>query len=336
MLKFALVGLGGLGKVHLRNVVRIEKERKDIELVALCDVEEKRFTEKVTTNLGGEDTPIDISKYKLYTDIDKMLESEELDFVITAVPTYLHEPIAVKALEKGLHVFSEKPMALNLTQCESMINTARKNKRLLMIGQCLRYWPEYRRLKEMYDNKEFGKLIRAEFSRYSPTPLWSWQNWMLDYDKSGGAAIDLHVHDVDFINFAFGKPISVHSTATHYVSKFDSIFTHYEYKDFVVTSAGDWGMTGRFPFRPQFLARFERATVEMLNGALYVYEEGKDPRIEHIKPEDAYVNEINDFVDCINEGRESKINNPVSVMQTLNIALSEIESATKGEKVYVY
>lgn len=335
MLRFAIVGLGGLGKVHFRNVIGMEKERGDIRLVALCDVEQERFSDPVTTNLGGVEISVDISKYNLYTDLDEMLHKEELDFVITAVPTYLHERISVKVLERGIHVFSEKPMALNLEQCENMIKVAREKGKILMIGQCLRYWPEYCRLKEMYDSKEFGELIRAEFLRYSPTPTWSWQNWMMDYDKSGCAALDLHVHDVDFINHAFGKPISVYSLATHHVTKFDSIFTHYEYEDMVVTSSCDWGMVDTYPFRPQFVARFEKASVEMSEGALRIYEPGKEPRIEQLNPENAYVSEINDFINCIKVGRESTINNPESVMQSLRIALCEMESALKGEKVYV-
>ncbi len=335
MLKFAIVGVGGLGKVHLRNALEIETKRGDVKLVALCDVEKSRFTEEIETNLGGVTTPVDISKYNLYYDINDMLANEKLDFIITAVPTYLHEALAVTALKAGVHVFSEKPMAINLEQAENMIKAAKENKKLLMIGQCLRYWPEYVKLKELIESEEYGKLVRAEFSRYSPTPLWSWKNWMMDFQKSGGAALDMHVHDVDYINYVFGKPESVTSVATHNVSSFDSILTQYAYKDITVTSSCDWGMAPGFPFRPQFLARFEKATLEMIGGGINIYRPGENPGSIQVVPGNAYINEINDLIDCIKDGRESLINKPENVLQSLKIALCEIESATKGEKVYV-
>ncbi len=274
MLKFAIIGVGSLGKLHFNNATQLEKTRGDINLVALCDVEESRFHKQTATNLDVDNAPVDISRYKLYTDVNEMFDKEQLDFVITALPTYIHEKIAVLALEKGLHVFSEKPMAKNLEQCQNMIDKAKENKKLLMIGQCLRYWPEYVKLKEYIDGGEFGKVIRAEFTRYSPTPTWSWQNWLLDAEKSGGAALDMHVHDVDYINYAFGKPISVTSHATNVKSKYDSIFTTYNYGDKLVTSGCDWGLADKYTFNHAFLVRFEKATVVMNSNGFKVYIEG--------------------------------------------------------------
>lgn len=335
MLKFAIIGVGGLGKVHLGNVIELEKKRGDIKLVALCDVDESRFTEKIVTNLGGDAPSVDLSRFKLYTDANELFDKEELDFVITALPTYIHEKIAVLALEKGLHVFSEKPMARTLEQCQNMIDKAKENKKLLMIGQCLRYWPEYVKLKEYIDSKEFGKVIRAEFRRYSATPIWSWQNWYLDFEKSGCAALDMHVHDVDFINYAFGKPNSVLSVASHEKSKFDSIFTTYNYDDMFVMSACDWGLPSSYPFSPSFLVRFENAVVEMNSNGMKVYPEGKqafDPKLLHQSP---YMNEIDDFINCINEKRELSVVQPNSVKLTMKIALAEMESAERGVVVNV-
>jgi len=335
MLKFAIIGFGGLGKVHFRNMIELQKTRGDIKLVALCDIEESRFSEETSTNLGGNTTPVDLSKFNLYTDVNKLLEKEELDFVITALPTYIHEKIAVLALEKGLCVFSEKPMALNLEQCQNMIDKAKENNKHLMIGQCLRYWPEYSKLKEYIDSEEYGKVIRAEFSRYSPTPTWTWENWMLDNEKSGGAALDMHVHDVDYINYVFGKPNSVSSVASHGKSKYDSMFTTYKYDDKFVTSSCDWGLPASYPFSPAFLVRFENATVEMNNNGMKVYPEGEPSYIPLLVPGNAYMEEIKDFINCINEDREITVNNPQSVMQSIKIALAEKESTDKGVVVNV-
>lgn len=335
MLKFAIIGFGGLGKVHFKNAVELVKTSKDIKLTALCDVDEEQFAKQISTNLGDNEVVLDLSEYKLYKDVDSLLENEQLDFVITALPTYLHAEVAIRAMEKGIHVFSEKPMARSVKECKDMIEAAEKNNRILMIGQCLRYFPEFVKLKEYIDTQIFGKVIRGEFSRYSPTPKWSWQDWMMDYEKSVGAALDLHVHDVDYINYVFGMPKSVSSVATHHTTKFDSIFTSYKYEDKIITSAADWGLTDSFPFRPQFLVRFEKAVVEFSNGALKVYPQGDAAYTVELEPVDGYMAEIVDFISCIKENKKSEINKPESILNSIKLALIEIESAEKGVEVYV-
>ena len=337
MLNFAIIGIGGLGKLHLRNVVEMEKTSGEIKLVALCDVEEKRFTEEIVTNLGGDTSPLDLSAYRLYTDVNDMLANEKLDFVITALPIYLHERIAVLALEKGLHVFSEKPMARNLEQCKNMIDKAKEHGKLLMIGQCLRYVPEYAKLKEYIDSKTFGSVIRAEFKRYAATPMWSWQNWLHDFEKSGCAALDMHIHDVDYVNWAFGKPKSVSSCATHAKTRFDSIFTRYQYDDKLVEASCDWGLTDSFPFSPAFLVRFENAVVKFENNVMTVCPKDGEAFVPELEQSDPYVSEVIDFINCIKENRaltDIPVT-PESAMMSTKIALAEIESAEKGKVIDV-
>ena len=154
-MNFAIIGFGGLGKVHFRNVPEVAKRVEDIHLAAICDVDEQAFKTKTRTNLGGDDVGYDLSAYNLYTDVEELLAKEDLDFVITALPTHLHEKVAVMAMERGIHVFSEKPMALNAEQAEHMLEVARENDVKLMIGQCVRYFPEYAMLKEFYNEKEY-------------------------------------------------------------------------------------------------------------------------------------------------------------------------------------
>ena len=199
MMNFAIIGFGGLGKVHFRNIEEVTRVVGDIKLVAICDIEESAFTSAVKTNISA-DGGNDLSAYNLYTDLEEMLSKEKLDFVITALPTYIHEKIAVQVMERGINVFSEKPMALNPEQAQNMIDVAKKNNVKLMIGQCLRYFPEYRALKALIDSEEYGKVRYANFTRLSMIPKWSWHNWFQDEALSGGVALDLHVHDLDYIS----------------------------------------------------------------------------------------------------------------------------------------
>lgn len=335
MLKFAIIGVGGLGKVHLANLLELEQARGDICLAALCDVEQQMIYEKVETNLGGCPDIVDLSKFKFYQDADEMFKNEKLDFIISAVPTYLHESIAVEALEKGIHVFSEKPMALTLKQCQNMINKAEENGRLLMIGHCLRYASEYLKLKEYIDSGEYGKVQRAEFFRYSATPTWTWQNWMLDYEKSGGAALDMHIHDVDFINWVFGMPEAVSSFATHQKTKFDSILTICYYKDKFVSVGCDWSMAKSFAFSPSYLVRFEKAVVKMQGGQVTVYPDNVEAFEPELLPNEMYKAEVNEFIECILKGQKSFKNPPESSKNAVSVVLAEKEAALKGIKVFI-
>lgn len=103
-LKAALVGVGSMGRGHLDNYVKLLKEDdSDIEIVALCDVDEKKFTNyKADFNLGpvGEDG-YDFDAFRLYTDLDEMLEKETLDMVTLALPTYLHAWGTIKCLNRA-------------------------------------------------------------------------------------------------------------------------------------------------------------------------------------------------------------------------------------------
>lgn len=332
MLKFAIVGFGGLGKVHFRDVEQFTKIAGDLELVALCDVEESAFKKATRTNLGGSDAPLDLSAYHLYRDAEELFQKEELDFVITALPTYLHEKIAVMAMEKGIHVFSEKPMAINLEQAENMLTVARKNNVKLMIGQCLRYMPAYVALKEAIVGGEYGKVCRADFSRVSARTDWSWQNWLQDVTKSGGAALDMHVHDVDFISWAFGTPKSVTSFSTSLVTENESMVTRYEYENMLVTSKVDWEFPKGFPFAGEYVVRFEKAALVWKGGVLTLYTDGNQEEVK--LPEDnPYSMEVVDFIDCIRKDRQSTINPPEASLETLKLALAEMASAKTGKSV---
>lgn len=336
MLKYAIIGLGGLGKLHLKNYFTI-KEQKDVKLVALCDVEPEQFEKKIELNIANDNAPIDLSQFHRYTDLDEMLANEEIDFVVTAVPTYLHAEIAVKLMDKGIHVFSEKPMALNLEECQRMIDTAKRNQVKLQIGQCVRFDVQRMNLKKLLDEGKYGKVIRAEFSRISKTPLWSWQNWYMDFNKSGGAALDLHVHDVDCVQWLFGMPQSVVASATHAKSKFDTITSNFNYDGFYVTTMTDWSMTPGVPFTVRGVVNCEGASIFLQDDrSLKVCEaDGNVYTIPCDPMNDMYVDEVIEFIDCIETGKDSDIITPESTMNSIKMALAEQEAALKGERVYV-
>ena len=332
MLKCGIVGLGGLGKKHLGNILAMSDK---VELVALCDVEKDKLSETANTNQGVIKADVDLTKYKFYTDAEEMMDKENLDFVICALPTYLHKKYAVMAMEKGIHAFSEKPMARWSEEAMEMIEVSKKTGKKLMIGQCLRFNNTYKILKEYYENGKLGKLLRANFHRFSVVPVWGWDHWYEDYEKSGCAAMDLHVHDVDLINWTFGRPLKVSSIATHDRTKFDSISTRYFYSDgLCVTADCDWGYSNSFGFRRGYTANFEKGALEMKDsGEVVISPQEGEAYTVALEVVDPYVAEMKDFIDAIENDREITVLAPESTKQTLEIVLAEIESAEKGEPV---
>ena len=327
MFNFAIVGFGGLGKAHFQNVEEVVNRTGEVKLVALCDIEENAFRTETATNLSENKSDFDISKYHLYTDVELMLKNENLDFIITALPTYLHEKIAVLAMEHGIHVFSEKPMAINLEQAQNMLDAAKKNNVKLMIGQCLRFFPSYVKLKQFIDSGKYGEVVQAEFIRLSKTPDWSWCDWMLDEEKSGTAILDLHVHDVNFIEWAFGMPKAVTSHTTSRKLKHESVFSIYHFDDEkLIIAKSDWAHSRSYPFTAEFSVRFEKATVELKNGEMWLYTNDDKEKIE-LSDDNGYILEIIEFINCIREDRGSEINSLESSMRTIEIALAERKSA---------
>ena len=333
MLKYAIIGFGGLGKLHYSNTETVKELAGDVQLVAICDGEESAFCKKTATNLGDSGEIEGLSNYNLYTDVDELLEKEELDFVITALPTFLHEPIAVKIMKKGIHVFSEKPMAINCEQAENMLKTAKENNVKLMIGQCLRFDPIYASLRDIIKTKKYGKLIHADLHRLSVSPRWSWRNWMNDDDKSGCVALDLHVHDVDFVNWTLGAPKAVTAFSTSYESKHDALHSIYHYDDVLVHMTADWSYLGDFTFTAGMKLKFEDAVIVQENRDVTVYpREGASFKMD-IPYENCYVNEIVEFIKCIREDRVSENNPPEESKRAIEIAFAEMKSANICETV---
>ena len=125
MLKVGLVGVGGISGAH----IPAWEEMADAELVALCDIRSERMEK--------------FSEKRCYTDFDEMLANEELDILDICLPTYLHADFAVKAMEKGINVITEKPISLKEEDIDRVYKTAEKNNVKFMVAQVLRFWPEY-------------------------------------------------------------------------------------------------------------------------------------------------------------------------------------------------
>lgn len=335
MYRYAIIGAGGLGKVHFANLARLAEERKgDIKLCAICGTTKETFTKSVSLNFGTVDTSAaDLSEVSFYQDYRELIDTEKPDFVISATPTFLHADIAVYALSRGVHIYSEKPMALTAADGDRMIAASEQTGAFLMIGQSSRFCWAYRKLKEYVSQNTFGKALRFEFCRYSQTPLWTWNNWILDPNQSGGCVLDMHIHDVDLINWFFGKPKAVFATGTENKCQVENVLARYTYDGMLGTGSADWSLPQKYPFTKRFMICFEQATVEIANGQLWVYtdEEAYQPELPR---DDIHFDAMKTFLGIILDGapREATTDGR-TVRDSVTIALAELKSMETGEEV---
>ncbi|MBT3194103.1 MAG: Gfo/Idh/MocA family oxidoreductase [Verrucomicrobia bacterium] len=322
MIRVGVIGLGFMGGVHLRNW----QARSDAEVVAVCDAILPVAGDSKQGNLdvGGES--LDLEGIATYTDAAEMFAAESLDAVSIALPTHLHRPIAIQALEAGTHVLCEKPMALNVEDCDAMIVAAKKAERLLMIAHCIRFWPEYVWLKQVIDSGEYGKLRAAEFQRLSAAPGWDSNSWFADVSKSGGIALDLHIHDLDFIQYCFGEPVQARAAC----SRFDNdvpghVQTWLDYgNNAAISATGSWMMPKSFGFKMSYSAVFETAAAFFEGRGVKVFPAEGEPFTVEVDG-DGYAAEIEHFAKLVGGQERTMVVTPEDARESVRMALEVTE-----------
>jgi predicted dehydrogenase len=335
MLKIGIVGLGFMGKMHFR----CYKSHKNIEVVAICDADLKQLkdTSGVKGNISGAEEKLDLSNISLYSDLSKMLAEEKLDAVSIASPTFLHATHSIEALEAGLHVLCEKPMALNSADCLKMSAAAKHSGKILQVGHCIRFWPEYVQAKEIIDSQKYGNVLAATFQRLSLTPTWSWDNWFLDGNRSGGAMLDLHIHDADYVQYVFGTPKAVFSQGVLGPSQdYDHCHTQYLYdNESVITAEGGWIMSPGFGFEMSFKIMLEEATLiysSAQEATFRIYPKDGEMVKPDIPEGDGYSFEIKHFVENISGKKVPSVITPEQSADSVKIIEAEKESIRTMEK----
>ncbi|MHB9033543.1 MAG: Gfo/Idh/MocA family protein [Anaerolineae bacterium] len=331
MLRVGLIGLGFIGQVHFH---AYEALKAEVKIAAVCDIERSRLEQAggITGNIGGEQQKLNLDAVALYTDAAKMLAEQKLDIVSICLPTYLHAKYAIMALQAGANVFCEKPMAIDVAECDAIISAAEASGKELQVGHVIRFWPEFTWARQAMMDGTYGKLLAVHFQRLSQTPTWSWQNWLLDGTKSGGAVLDLHIHDADFVQYLLGLPHAIYSRSYNGPSKdADHISTDYLYEgDAVVTATGGWVMTKSFGFRQAFDMVLEGASIcydATRSPSLTVYPAAGEAFSPEITPGDAYHIEIAYFVHKVAGQKQPEIITPFESRESVRLILAEKKSA---------
>ncbi len=310
-------------------------------MVALCDQNLAQFTAPTAGgNIAGADTTTDYGDAVIYDDFDKMLAEADLDAISLTLPTPLHVPLTIKALQAGVSVLCEKPMALNAAECDKMLKAANRAPEgtKLMVAHCLRFWPSYVYLKKLVDSKKYGKVIAASFRRFSAPPGWQkGTNWFADESKSGGMALDLHIHDTDMVNFLFGMPKAVTSSAAYDKNgAMQYISTLYDVGGPAVTAEGSWCMTPTMGFEASYVVTFEKAVV-ILDGKrekpLCVYPAKGEAFVPALQEGEGYEYEIKWFLDSLKGKKVPPVITAEESRDSVRIVDAEKRSAKSGKTV---
>lgn len=333
-IKVGILGMGFMGNCHFNAYKGVGKAR----VTAWCDCDSKKLRDDsgVAGNIGGSDRKKDMTGIKTYTDASRLLADPDIDVVDITLPTYLHAEWTIKALKTGKHVICEKPMALSSLDARKMTAAARQARRQLFVGHCIRFWPAYEVAREIIRSGKYGKVLSAVFARISPRPSWSWKNWLLNPKLSGNAALDLHIHDADFMLYLFGRPKAVCSHGSGSAQAgFEHIVTSYDFggKNIVIAEGG-WGYENKYPFSMTFRVAMEKASLALhADGKLMLYQSGRDPEVVEVPAGDGYSRELVHFIDCIAAGKKSNVVSPESARLSVQLVETEIRSAVAGKRI---
>jgi predicted dehydrogenase len=320
MLKAGIVGCGFMGRMH----ANVFKALGNADLVAFADLKPER-AKAYADEFGGNS----------YGSIAEMVKAEGLDAVHICTPTDTHKDLTLEAFDAGVHVLCEKPMAMSVAEADAMIAGAASSGKRLMIGHCIRFWPEYQVLKELVDTQRFGKLLSVNLTRYGSFPTWQEDDWNEFEERAGGGVLDMHIHDTDYILHLLGEPDTIDSWGVIDKTGPAHAFTTMTFGGAIAQVEGGWNLPSCAPFKMAFRAIFENGAAIMDAGPLTLYEDGKEavePEFEKVEVAGGgnlsdlggYLVEIKHFVDRLISGEEFDTVTPESSKRSLEVTLEEI------------
>jgi len=325
MFKIGLIGAGTMGGVHNSCFAALRRTH-DITVAAIADTRPEMLKQLAVSWPGA----------KLYAGAGELIEKETLDMVDICLPTYLHADPAVHAMEKGFDVFIEKPLCLTIPETELLLETQSRCGCRVMVGQVLRFFPEYRFVKDLQLSGKYGKLSSLVMQRLNGrSGPGGWDYWFHENARSGGVIVDLHIHDADFARWVLGEPrgftLSVRKNADGFCEHVVSLF---DYGETLVSAEAVWDYRGGFPFTAAYRAGFETASVvfdSTQNPALKVFTgDGKaqTPELPYHEDEEArkltgYYDELRYFIEHCLAGRPIDECTLEEGVKTIKLVLAE-------------
>lgn len=327
-----IIGLGFMGRTHLAAFNACTGCR----VVAVADREIARLEESSggegNIQTGAETALIHSEEVSRFRDAEELLAHRDVQLVSVTTPTPTHRSLATAAMRAGKHVLLEKPVDLDPEVIRGLSDIALEEGVLAMPAHCMRFWPAWAWMKSRLDEGTYGRPLRAEFYRTGALPGWN-QEFYLDDTQSGGAIVDLHIHDVDFAVHCFGVPQIVSSTGSRrYVT------TEYSYGEDgpYVRAEGGW-LEKDSPFTMRCTIECEKGTMDFdLSRSPEIQVQCGNTIVGHPEASEGgtgYDGEVAAIVHAIQSGAKSPPVTLTDAAVAARILEAEIESINQGEKV---
>jgi predicted dehydrogenase len=334
-----VIGLGFIGQTHARAYKSAADDGLPCRLVAICDSDERKLEGEAATGniaMSREREPNALhAEARRYRDPVELIVDADVDLVSICTYTDTHVDLAIAALRAGKHVLVEKPVAVRSSDVRRLADIASGSTSLCMPAMCMRFWPGWDWLHDRIQGGDFGAGRAASFQRLGSAPAWG-SNFYSDATRSGGAMVDLHIHDADFVYWCFGRPRSVEVTGT--ADHFTTVYRFDGGPEYVAAEGG-WSLSPGpgSPFRMRFMIVFDRAVVDYELGRHPPLLLRRDGRVESIEiaASTGYDGEVRHMVQCIASGRRdlrATLHDAVAVSKLLEL---ESESLALGHAVDV-
>ncbi|MDQ3439174.1 MAG: Gfo/Idh/MocA family oxidoreductase [Planctomycetota bacterium] len=328
--KVGIIGLGMMGRTHYEAYANIA----EAQVVAVSDADPKRAAGDLTGTTGnvlaGGISHLPMDRIKGTTNYLDLLAMSDVDVVDVCVPTTQHVEVATAALKAGKHVVCEKPLARTLAEGEQIAAAAKSAKGIFMPAMVMRFWPQWVWLKRAVSEGTYGKVRSATFRRVASMP----PGWYRNGAISGGAALDLHVHDVDFVYHLFGWPKALLARGYSKTSgELDHVTAQFFYDDVPhVYAEGSWCMGDGFGFKMQYTVNFENATADfdLAREQRLVLSQGGKTEPVACDPGPGYEPELRYFVNCVQKGERPSVVTAEDGVQSLRMIDAERESVRSG------
>lgn len=220
MLRGVVVGFGRMGLTHFS----ILNNHPEVQFVAVCD-----SSSFMLKNIGK------YTAVETFKDYRKMIDRSGLDFVIIATPTGMHAEIVKYAIQSNLHIFVEKPFALNVRQGEELVGMLNGKKLVNQIGYVIRFNDVFIQVKKLLDAGVLGDLLTFKMEMYGPTLLKDAKSgWRSKRKHGGGCLYDFASHSIDLINYLIGVPDEITGSvlqSIHSVNVEDALCSTFVYQN---------------------------------------------------------------------------------------------------------
>ena len=220
MLRGAIIGFGRIGLTHFS----ILNNHPEVQFVAVCD-----SSSFMLKNVGK------YTSVKTFKDYHKMIDRSDLDFVIIATPTGMHVEVVKYAIQSNLHVFVEKPFALNVRQGQELVGMLKGKNLVNQIGYVIRFNDVFIQIKRLLAAGVLGDLLTFKMEMHGPTLLKDAKSgWRSKKQEGGGCLYDFASHSIDLINYLIGVPDEVTGSVLqriHSVNVEDAICSTFLYEN---------------------------------------------------------------------------------------------------------